>query len=223
MWAVMTETQLHRHVRYARGEFETLPHRSVRHVTVVIVVRTDFLQQFVVSTEEVNVDADDFKGLGAEPGDVALRLFLEAHPAGVVGAKRRPLAPVGLLVLHPAVERLGVFMDVQSFLLGDLEVHNLGGGHQAHRDVAEACGVVTEVDAERAIAVVDDLARDEQVELDCLNMGMEVTPTEHLLEFARLDDGSPLGSSQTLFVLFCAIEQPSPQILDRELLGGFAG
>lgn len=128
---------------------------------MVIVVRADFLQQFVVSAEEVNVDADDFKGLGAEPGDVALRHFLEAHPACVVVAKGCPLVPVGLLVLHSAVEGLGVFGDVQGFLLADLKVDNLGRRHQAHRHVAETCGVVTEVDAERAIAVVNNLARDE--------------------------------------------------------------
>lgn len=99
---------------------------------MVIVVRADFLQQFVVSTEEVNIDADDFKGLGAEPGDVALRLFLVTHPACVMAAKGCPLAPVGLLVLHSAVEGLGVFRDVQSILLAELKVNNLGGWHQAH-------------------------------------------------------------------------------------------
>lgn len=128
---------------------------------MVIVVRADFLQQFVVSTEEVNVDADDFKGLGAEPGNVALRLFLETHSACVMAAKGCPLAAVGLLVLHSAVKRLGVFGDVQGFLLADLKVDNLGGWHQAHRHIAKACGVVTEVDAECAIAMVDNLARDE--------------------------------------------------------------
>lgn len=190
---------------------------------MVIVVRADFLQQFVVSTEEVDVDADDFKGLGAEPGDVALRLFLEAHPARVMVAKGRPLAPIGLLVLHSAVERLAVFGNVQSFLLADLKVDNLGGWDQAHGHVAKACGVVAEVDAERAVAMVNNLACDEKVQLDCLNVGMEVTPTEHLLEFTRLDNGSPLGSGQALFILFCAIKQPGPQVLYSKLLGGFTG
>lgn len=115
-----------------RSNLGTLPHGGIRHVTVVIVVWADFLEQFVVSTEEVNVDADDFKGLGAEPGDVALRLLLEAHPGGVMVAEGCPLAPVGLLVLHSAVEGLGVFRHVQSFLLADLKVDNLGGWHEAH-------------------------------------------------------------------------------------------
>lgn len=190
---------------------------------MVVVVWADFLQQFVVGAEEVNVDADDFKGLGAEPGDVALRLFLVTHPACVMAAKGCPLAPVGLLVLHSAVERLGVFGDFQSFLLADLKVDNLGGRHQAHRHVAQTCGVVTEVDTECAIAVVNNLAFDEKVELDCLNVRMEVSPTKHFLEFARLDNGSPLGSSQALFILFCAVEQPSPQVLYCELLRRFTG
>lgn len=189
---------------------------------MVIVVWADLLQQFVVSTEEVNVDADDFKGLGAEPGDVALRLLPKALPGRrVVVAKGCPLAPVGLLVLHSAVKGLCVFGDIQSFLLADLKVDNLGGWHQAHRHIAKACGVVAEVDTKCAVAMVNNLARDEEVKLNCLNVGMEVTPTEHLLEFARLDNGTPLGSSQTLFVLFCTIEQPGPQVLYCKLLGGF--
>lgn len=92
---------------------------------------------------------------------MALRLFLEAHPACIMGAKGCPLAPVGLLVLHSAIEGLGVFGDLQSFLLTDLKVDDLGGRHQAHRYIAKACGVVTEVDAECAVAMVNDLACDE--------------------------------------------------------------
>lgn len=34
---------------------------------MVVVVRTDFLHQFVVQAVEVNIDADDFKRFGAEP------------------------------------------------------------------------------------------------------------------------------------------------------------
>lgn len=128
---------------------------------MVIVIRADFLQQFVVSTEEVNVDADDFERFGAEPGNVALGLFLEAHPGCVVAAKGCPLAPVSLLVLYSAVKGLGIFRDVQSFLMADLEVDNLGRWHQAHRHIPKACGVMAEVDTECAIAMVNNLASDE--------------------------------------------------------------
>lgn len=51
----------------AHAILAALSHRSIRSVTVVVVVRADLLHQLVVCAEEVNVDADDFKGLGAKP------------------------------------------------------------------------------------------------------------------------------------------------------------
>lgn len=47
---------------------------------------------------------------------------------------------------------------------------------------------MTEVDTEGAIPMIHDLTRDEQVEAHCLDVGVEVTPAEHLLKFASFDD-----------------------------------
>lgn len=45
---------------------------------MVIIIGTDLLYQFVIYAVESNVDADNFKGFGAQPGDMALSLLLVA-------------------------------------------------------------------------------------------------------------------------------------------------
>lgn len=171
---------------------------------MVVVIWTHLLHQLVVGAVEGDEDADDLKGLGAQPGHVALGLLLRAALRRVVGAQRVPGALLHLLVLHPAVEQL-VVLGLQSrllllvvvlvllVLLADLELHGLGGWNEPHGHVALTGGVVAEVDAEGPVAVIHNLTRDEEVQLHRLDIGMEVAPTEHLLELAGLDDGPPLG------------------------------
>lgn len=180
---------------------------------MVVVIRTHFLHQLVVGAVEGDVDADDFEGLGAQPGHMALGLLLRAALRGVVGTQRLPGALLHLLILHPAVEQLGVF-GLEDRRLLQLELHGLGGRHQTHRHVALARRVVAEVDAERAVAVVYDLPGDQQVELHCLDVGVEVSPAEHLLELSCLDDGSPLGSGAGVLKARGVVE-PVPELLFR--------
>lgn len=45
---------------------------------MVVVIRTDLLHQFVIYAVKSDVDADNFEGLGAQPGDMALSLLLVA-------------------------------------------------------------------------------------------------------------------------------------------------
>jgi len=51
---------------------------QVGHLIMVVVVRANLLHQAVVRTVEGNIDTDDFKRLGANPGHVTLDLFLKA-------------------------------------------------------------------------------------------------------------------------------------------------
>lgn len=145
---------------------------------MVVVVRADLLHQLVVGAVEGDEDADDLERFGAQPGHVALRLLLRAALRRVVGAQRVPGALLHLLVLHPAVEQLGVFgfqsrllllvvvMLVEVLLLllrMDLELHRLRRGNEPHRNVALAGGVVPEIDAEGAVAVIHYFPGDEEV------------------------------------------------------------
>lgn len=143
---------------------------------MVVVVRADLLHQLVVGAVEGDEDADDLERFGAQPGHVALRLLLRAALRRVVGAQRVPGALLHLLVLHPAVEQLGVFgfqsrllllvvvMLVEVLLLRmDLELHRLRRGNEPHRNVALAGGVVPEIDAEGAVAVIHYFPSDEEV------------------------------------------------------------
>lgn len=179
------------------------PGGEVGGVAVVVVIWTHLLHQLVVGAVEGDEDANDFEGLGAQPGDVALGLLLRAALRGVVGTQRRPGALLHLFILHPAVEKLGV-LGLQGrlllvvmellVLLVDLELHSFGRRNESYGHVALTGRIVAEVDAERPVAVINDFTSDEKVELHGLNIGMEVAPTEHLLEFAGLDDGPPFRS-----------------------------
>lgn len=82
----------------ARGE--------VGSVTVVVVVRADFLHQFIVSAVEGNENADDFERFGAEPGDVALGLLLVACLGWVEVTECVLSTLLHLLVFYAAVEGL---------------------------------------------------------------------------------------------------------------------
>lgn len=84
-----------------------------------------------------------------------------------------------------------VMVVVLLVLLVDLELHSFCRWNQSHGHVALTGGVVPEVDAECPVAVIHDFTSNEKVELHRLDVGMEVAPTEHLLELAGLDDGPP--------------------------------
>lgn len=201
------------------------PGGEVGGVAVVVVVGTDLLHQLVVGAVEGDEDADDFEGLGAQPGHVALRLLLGAALRGVVRTQRVPGALLHLFVLHPAVEQLG-FLGLQSrllllllmvvvevlVLLVDLELHGLGRGNEPHGNVALTGRVVPEVDAEGAVAVVHDFAGDEKVELHRFDVGMEIAPAKHLLELPGLDDGPPFCPGSRL-VVGGGVVEPVPLLL----------
>lgn len=170
---------------------------------MVVIVRAYLLHQFIVDTVKGDIDAYDFEGFRAQPGHMALRLLLVAHLGRVEAAQGSLLVAVRLLVLDATVERFGVF-GLQRGLLGDLKLHHPGGRHQADRHVPQACGVVAEVNAKSAVAVVHDLPRDQQVEFNGLDVGVEVPPTKHLFELASLDD-RPAFSSGLCTLSICLV------------------
>ena len=165
------------------GSTDTSPSSGQEGTCIVVaVVGTDFLNQPVVRAVERHVDADDLKGFGAHPGDVALGLLLVARLGWVVVTQHHLLVAFGLLVVHPAAERLGVF-GVDHTLALQVELHLFHGRHEADGDVAHACGVVAEVHSERAVPVVHDLPHYQQVQFDRLDVWVKVSPTKLPGEF----------------------------------------
>lgn len=124
---------------------------------------------------------------------MALRLLLIAHLGWIKAAQGSLLVAIRLLIFNATVERFGVF-GLHCGLLGDLKLHHLGRWNQAHRHIPQTCGVVAEVNAKGAVPMVHNLSCDQQVEFDSLDIGVEVSPTKHLFEFASLDDGSAFSS-----------------------------
>lgn len=161
-----------------------------------IVVRADLLHKLVVDAEKGDEDADDFEGLGTEPGSIGLGVLGEAGLRRVVQTWFGLLRAVGLLILYATVEGLDVFgingglmrlvkLDLGlmegTLLLYHFKLHDLRRWDDADRHVAEARRVVAEVDGERAVDVVHDLACHQQVELQGLDAEVEVAPAEDLL------------------------------------------
>lgn len=201
------------------------PGREVGGVTVVVVVWTDLLHQLVVSAVEGDEYTDDFEGFRAQPGYVALGLLLWAALRWIVGTQWVPGALLYLFILNPAVEQLSVFglqgcllllvMVVVLLMLVDLELHCFGWRDESHWHVTLAGWVVPEVDTKRAIAVVNNFTSDEKVELYCLDVGMEISPTKHLLKLPRLDNGSSFGPWSRVAGAWSVVK-PAPLLLFGE-------
>lgn len=186
---------------------------------MIVVVWANLLHQAIVCAVEGNVDADDLKRLGTNPGHVALNLLLKAGLGRIVIAQRGALAAIHLFVVHAAVEDLGV-LRVDHALALQVKLHGLDRWHQADRDVTLACGVMAEVDTERAVAVIHNLSRDQQVEPHGLDIGIEVSPAEHLLELARLYDGPAFNPRTGGIRLEQVTAQHFPELLFRKFLLG---
>lgn len=79
---------------------------------------------------------------------------------------------------------------------------------------------MAEIDAERAVTVVHNLASDQQVKPNRLDIGIEVSPAKHLLELAGLNDGPAFdpGAGGVWFKQVAA--QHLPELLFRKLLLG---
>lgn len=77
---------------------------GVRRVTMIVIVRTYLLHQFIVYTVKGYIDAYDLERFGAQPGDVALCLLLIAHFGWVVATQGSLLVAVNVLILNATVE-----------------------------------------------------------------------------------------------------------------------
>lgn len=71
---------------------------------------------------------------------------------------------------------------------------------------------MSEINTEGSISVVDNFPCDEEVEFDSFNVGMEITPSKHLLKFSRFYYWPPFSSCQWLLNLR-DIGQPIPKVL----------
>lgn len=196
-----------------------------------VVVRTDLLHQLVIDAEEGDEDADDFEGFGAEPGRVRLGVLGEAGLRRVVQAGFGLLGAVRLLVLHATVEGFDVFgvdggllrrveLDLRVkrvLLLENLELHHLGRRNDADRHVPETGGVVAEVDGERPVDVVHDLAGHQQAELERLDVEVEVAPAEDLFSLHGGFEGRfALGSVACLVQELRLVSDPFVWVLEAE-------
>lgn len=104
------------------------PRGVIGNIAVVIVVWTHFLDKSVVYAIEGYVDTDDLEWLGANPGDLALRVIEKAGLGRVIGAEGGLLCLVHFLIFHPAVEDLGFFCLNEDLLL-KVKLHCFVGWH----------------------------------------------------------------------------------------------
>lgn len=177
---------------------------------MVIVVRTDLLHEFIINTVKGNVNANDLEGLGAQPRHVALSLLLIADLGRVKVAQGGLLRPICFFILNATIERFG-FLRLQGRLWGDFKFHDFGGGYQTHRNIAQACGIMSEINTEGSISMVNNFPRDQEVEFNSFNVGMEVTPSKHFLKFSRFYYWPPFSSCQWLLNLG-DVGQPIPEV-----------
>lgn len=126
------------------------------------IIWTHLLDQPVVRAVEGHVDTDDPEGLGAHPGDQALGLLLRTGLRRVVVAQHHLPVALRSLVVHPAVEGLGVF-GVEHALTLQVKLHFFPRRDKTDGHVARACGVVTEVEPESPVPMVHYLTHDQQV------------------------------------------------------------
>lgn len=178
---------------------------------MVVVVGANLLHQPVVYAVEGDVDADDFEGLGADPGDVALGVLVVAGLGWVVRAQRGFLGTVHFLVFHAAVEDFG-FFGLDEDLLLQVELNSLGGRDEADRDVPLPGGVVAEEDIDGAVAVIHHLAGDQEVQLHRLDVGIEISPTKNFFQFARGRLQVPLTSGMWSVIPLREVVQDIPQL-----------
>lgn len=198
---------------------DLLARGQVGHLVMVVVVRANLLHQAVVRAVEGNIDTDDLERLRANPGHVALDLLLVAGLGRVVVAQRSALAAIHFLIVHAAVEYLGV-LGIDYTLTLQVKLHCFDRRHQVDWDVALSCWVVSEVDAKRAVTMIHNLAGDQQVKPHCLDIGIEISPAKHLFELAGLNN-RPAFDSGAGGVWFEQITaQHLPELLFRKLLFG---
>lgn len=145
---------------------------------------------------------------------MALRLLLVTCLGRVEVAERVLGALLDLLVFDAAVEGLGILGVDDRLLCRQIKLHDFGGRDKADGHVALTCGVMAEVDAEGAVAVVDDLSGDQKVEFNCFDVGVEISPAEHFLKLAGLDHRPPFGSRFGVLRVG-GVPQPVPQVLFR--------
>lgn len=193
---------------------------QVRSLTMVIIIRTDLLHQFVIYAVKSNVNADNFKWFGTQPGDMALSLLLIADLWRVEIAQGSFFSAVCFFILDPAVEGLG-FLGLQCWLWRWFKLNHLGRWHQAYRNIAQTRGVMSEINTEGPIAVINDFPCDQEVELNSFDVRVEVAPSKHFLEFPGFYYRSAFSSCER-FLNLRDVGQPIPKVFYAVWVGHLA-
>lgn len=148
---------------------------------------------------------------------MALSLLLVADLGRVKVAQRSLLRPICFFILNATIERFG-FLGLQGRLWGNFKFHHFGGGYQTHGNVAQACGIMSEINTEGSISMVNNFPRDEEVEFDSFNVGVEVAPSKHFLKFSCFHYWPPFSSCQWLLNLR-DVGQPIPKVFHAVRIG----
>lgn len=193
---------------------------QVRSLAMVIIIRTDLLHQFVIYAVKSDVNADNFEWFRTQPGDMALGLLLIADLWGVEVAQGSFFSTICFFILDAAIEGLG-FLGLQSWLWRRFEFDHLGRWHQAHRNVSETCGVMSEINTEGAVAVINDFPRDQEIQFNSFDVGVEVAPSKHLLEFPSFYYRSAFSSCER-FLNLRDVGQPIPKVFYAVRVGHLA-
>lgn len=193
---------------------------QVRSLTMVIIIRTDLLHQFVIYAVKSNVNADNFKWFGTQPGDMALSLLLIADLWRVEIAQGSFFSAVCFFILDAAVEGLG-FLGLQCWLWRWFKLNHLGRWHQAYRNISQTRGVMSEINTEGPIAVINDFPCDQEVELNSFDVRVEVAPSKHFLEFPGFYYRSAFSSCER-FLNLRDVGQPIPKVFYAVWVGHLA-
>lgn len=188
---------------------------------MVVIVRTDLLHKFIINTVKGNVNANDFEGLGTQPRHMALSLLLVADLRWVKIAQGSLLRPICFFILNATIERFG-FLGLQGRLWGNFKFYHFGGGYQTYWNIAQACGIMSEINTKGSISMVDNFPCDQKVEFNSFNVGMKVTPSKHFLKFSCFYYGPPLSSCQWLLNLR-DVGQPVPEVFHALCIGHVSG
>lgn len=101
------------------------------------------------------------------------------------------------------------------------ELDHLGRRHQADGNVPQTRGVMSEINTEGPIAVIDDFPCDQEVQLNSFDVRVEVAPSKHFLELPSFYYRSAFSSCKR-FLNLCDVGQPIPKVFYAVRVGHLA-
>lgn len=124
-----------------------------------------------------------FEGLGTQPGYMALSLLLVADLDGSKLHRGRSSLARSVFSYQCTAAHFG-FLGLQGRLRGNFKLHHFGGGvPNSLETLPRPGGIMSEINTEGSITMVNDFPVMRSVELHSFNVGMEVTPSKHFQIF----------------------------------------